>query len=374
MAPPARLANPAPTPVVDNAKPPPSDSQDTSDTESAPESEAGTWFLQFPPFVYDSTADLESNFDRLAADRKWGAKLKAKRWAQCQEEVGGSDVTQNTQESKTGIWFLQFLPFLYDHTTDLQSNFNRLAEKRQWGAKLKAKRWRQCQEEVGHAHEDDAIQNAQESKAGTWFLQFPPFVYDRSAGLQSNFNRLAADRKWGKKLKSKRWVQCQEEELGHAHKGDAIHKAEESKAGTWFLQFPPFVYDRSAGLQSNFKRLAADRNWGKRTKAKRWAQCQEEEFGHAYGGDITKLESWQDLCREVHISDPPNSISQCKAALGARNVWVNLVNLIDHRNTGVEVIRFKSYPAFQRYTRDGRIFPKERAKKEGFIKALLRVI
>lgn len=72
------------------------------------------------------------------------------------------------------------------------------------------------------------------------------------------------------------------------------------------------MYDSKAGLQSNFNRLAADRKWGAKLKAKRWAQCQEEEFDHAYGGDVTKLESWQNLCREVHILNPPNSIRQCK--------------------------------------------------------------
>lgn len=59
-------------------------------------------------------------------------------------------------------------------------------------------------------------------------------------------------------------------------------------------------------------------------------------------------------------------------ALGSKNVWVNLVNLIDHRNIGVPVIRFKSHKEFREYTQKGRVFPKEKAKEEGFIKALLR--
>ena len=60
--------------------------------------------------------------------------------------------------------------------------------------------------------------------------------------------------------------------------------------------------------------------------------------------------------------------------LGSKNVWVNLVNLIDHRNIGVRVIRFKNWEEFSKYTRNGRKFPKEAAKEEGFIKALLRRI
>jgi hypothetical protein len=51
---------------------------------------------------------------------------------------------------------------------------------------------------------------------------------------------------------------------------------------------------------------------------------------------------------------------------------VNLVNLIDHRNIGVEVIRFRNYHKFREYTCPDNIFPKERAKQDGFIRALLR--
>lgn len=53
-------------------------------------------------------------------------------------------------------------------------------------------------------------------------------------------------------------------------------------------------------------------------------------------------------------------------------MWVNLVNLIDHRNIGVAVIRFRNHKEFKKYTENGRVFPKKKAKEEGFIKALLR--
>ena len=51
---------------------------------------------------------------------------------------------------------------------------------------------------------------------------------------------------------------------------------------------------------------------------------------------------------------------------------VNLVNLIDHRNIGVELIRFRNYYQFREYTRPDNIFPLKRAKQDGFISALLR--
>lgn len=58
--------------------------------------------------------------------------------------------------------------------------------------------------------------------------------------------------------------------------------------------------------------------------------------------------------------------------LGNRTVLVNLVNLIDHRLIGTPVIRFKNYDEFWKYTSQGRKFPLEEAKEEGFISALLR--
>ena len=53
---------------------------------------------------------------------------------------------------------------------------------------------------------------------------------------------------------------------------------------------------------------------------------------------------------------------------------MNLFNLIDHRRdpVGVEIKVFKSFATFRQYTVPHRIYPKNKAKKDGFIKALLR--
>ncbi|KAI1666386.1 hypothetical protein L13192_10070 [Pyrenophora tritici-repentis] len=148
------------------------------------------------------------------------------------------------------------------------------------------------------------------------------------------------------------------------------------QAGIWFRQFHPFVYDPTAGLLSNFTRLAAQRNWGPKLRRRRWTECQEEEFGHAFGTDTNKLAAWQELCREVGIveEEVPGSIRGCRTVLGSPKVLVNLVNLIDHRNLGVEVIRFKSFAQFRAFTVPNHIFPKNKAKEEGFIRALLRKV
>lgn len=85
----------------------------------------------------------------------------------------------------------------------------------------------------------------------------------------------------------------------------------------WFSLYTDFAYDPTAGLKSNFDRLAVQRKWGHRLKARRWSECQTTMFASLYGyeTEVSKLERWQDLCREVLINDPPNSISGC------RKVW-----------------------------------------------------
>ncbi|OAL44888.1 hypothetical protein IQ07DRAFT_604415 [Pyrenochaeta sp. DS3sAY3a] len=58
-----------------------------SSAESAPE-----WFSQFADFAYDTRTNFKANFDRLAAHRNWGPKLKNKRWTECLSgTIDGSD-------------------------------------------------------------------------------------------------------------------------------------------------------------------------------------------------------------------------------------------------------------------------------------------
>ncbi|KAI4665126.1 uncharacterized protein J4E79_003426 [Alternaria viburni] len=198
------------------------------------------------------------------------------------------------------------------------------------------------------------------NQVAVWFQKFAPFVYDTSASTRSNFDRLASQRNWGDKLRRKQWTSLQAVSAAsnHADADDDVHTDTPNQGGAWFQQFDNFVHDPTVGIRSNFERLAAQRSWGNRLKQRRWAECQEEEFGYAYGTNTTKLEIWQRLCREV---------------LGSRNVLVNLMNLIDHRNIGVEVIRFKNYSKFRAYTTlQGNVFPLKKAKEDCFIRALLR--
>jgi len=52
---------------------------------------------------------------------------------------------------------------------------------------------------------------------------------------------------------------------------------------------------------------------------------------------------------------------------------VNIVNLIDHRRGVAPLLKFASFAHFREYTMR-RPFPREEAKREGFVRALLRKI
>ncbi|RMZ72867.1 transcription factor Zn C2H2 [Pyrenophora seminiperda CCB06] len=339
-------------------------------------SQANSWFIQFAGFTYYHSETLGDNFNRLAKERKWGYKLEQKRWAQCQAEEFSkktiADVSSQAEEpssitrigtsSQAGSRFLQFAGFTYDPSETLEENVHRLATERKWGDKLTCKRLAEFQADTSSS----ITRIGASPQAGSWFCKFLGFKYDPSEPREDNFKRLAALRKWGDKLKCKHWTQCQAEEPS-SH----IRIGASPDAGSWFLNFPSFAYDYSLPLEDNFSRLAASHKWDREEKRKHWAECQIEEFGNAYGTDTTKLENWQNLCREVRIDEPMPSITQCKKALNASDVLVNLENLINHRNMpGVEVIRFNDWEEFMAYTVPDRIFAKKMAKKEGFIPLL----
>jgi hypothetical protein len=53
-------------------------------------------------------------------------------------------------------------------------------------------------------------------------------------------------------------------------------------------------------------------------------------------------------------------------------VWINIVDLVDCRNAGTTVDHHETEEALRRYTRStGKIFPREAAKRNGLLAALL---
>ncbi|KAF2495153.1 hypothetical protein BU16DRAFT_461387 [Lophium mytilinum] len=143
---------------------------------------------------------------------------------------------------------------------------------------------------------------------------------------------------------------------------------------TFFSSFDDFMVDTSKSEEINFGLLGLKRGWRLNSKAWRrnWRAC----FGYeAYGGDaaLSKLESWQALCSEVSIEPIPQSITQCRKALARVNV--NICDLLDCRRTGGKVHLFRTKWQLIRYTHlKKRMFPKEAAKEDGFLRALLKNI
>ncbi|KAF2866282.1 hypothetical protein BDV95DRAFT_584450 [Massariosphaeria phaeospora] len=143
--------------------------------------------------------------------------------------------------------------------------------------------------------------------------------------------------------------------------------------------YPGFVPDPLASLAAEFTRLTIHQGWSsKNTKSqkKRRARFYADEWDAQFGHVKNKLQGWQELCEEVGIKPVPSSITQCRKALSRTHI--NLVNLMDHRrNANIKLIKFHSFKQFRSYTMDKfpeRIFPKEEAKREGFIKDLLRTL
>ncbi|KAF2747037.1 hypothetical protein M011DRAFT_477497 [Sporormia fimetaria CBS 119925] len=147
------------------------------------------------------------------------------------------------------------------------------------------------------------------------------------------------------------------------------------KGSNWWHQFKGFTPDPTSNLRAEFNRLAQHMGWTKAEKKQYWPDAVDAEYEFHFQQDRSKLEGWQELCREVRIEEIPSSITQCKKALKSPEVLVNLVDLVSCRRTGGEPIRFSSKTAFVDFTLgNGYIYPKQKAKEEGFIKALLRKI
>ncbi|EFW19781.1 hypothetical protein D8B26_007965 [Coccidioides posadasii str. Silveira] len=143
----------------------------------------------------------------------------------------------------------------------------------------------------------------------------------------------------------------------------------------FYSRFPGFQPNPSASAIDEFARLARHMNWNLRSKVYRteWARFSALEFAKHYGVETSSLEKWQSLCRELDISKPTESITKCKKALAS--VHVNIFDLIDSRRTGAPIPKFTNVRALRRYTKQsGKIFPREAAKQDGFLSALLREI
>ncbi|KAG9206823.1 hypothetical protein G6514_000110 [Epicoccum nigrum] len=144
------------------------------------------------------------------------------------------------------------------------------------------------------------------------------------------------------------------------------------KCSPFWCEYPGFKPDPRAPFKHELDRLC--KHVGAATKNEKkdiQKRALTSEIKFHYGASISKLDRWQELCKEVGIEKTPTSITQCQKVL--KPVFVNLFNLVDHRrNPDHQVLRFKSYGEFNKFTRKGNEFPRDCAKQEGFIKVLLK--
>ncbi|KAF2024028.1 hypothetical protein EK21DRAFT_104951 [Setomelanomma holmii] len=146
-----------------------------------------------------------------------------------------------------------------------------------------------------------------------------------------------------------------------------------SVVSSFWLQFKDFTPNPTATFKTEFNRLAQEQNWTSEARYERLPQTLTAEIDFHYGSCLNKLDRWQKLCEDVGVEDIPTSITQCRKAL--RPVMVSLHDVINHcRNPEYKVIQFRSYGAFCRHIRAGRRFPRECAKRDGFMAALLMKI
>lgn len=98
-----------------------------------------------------------------------------------------------------------------------------------------------------------------------------------------------------------------------------------------------------------------------------------KQFNDIYGTDPENLESWQKLCHVLNIEPVPTRLAECRKSV--RQTHVNLVDLVETRNTGLPVKVFETLRGLQVYTvKNGKFFPKRNAYESGLLRFLLREI
>jgi len=152
--------------------------------------------------------------------------------------------------------------------------------------------------------------------------------------------------------------------------------------------FPNFQSDPTAPLVENFRRLAIQEGWKKKSKTYKenkrvfLAEAVEAGFLSTFGVNVSSLQAWQSLCETIGVPEAKEgedlplltSISACKKAL--KGVYVNLVDLVDAAMAGnVIPKKFSSQKELAKYIRKtGKFFPKSRAKRNPLLSRFLIVV
>ncbi|KAN0082971.1 hypothetical protein V8E55_008766 [Tylopilus felleus] len=139
-----------------------------------------------------------------------------------------------------------------------------------------------------------------------------------------------------------------------------------------------FRYNPTASASWEFYRLCDELGWDKEDSSRKEAHqnfkdALVQQFNVFYGTDVNDLKSWQNLCYVVRIDPIPEDLHACREAV--YYTFVNLVDLVDTKTSGVEVEVFESEVALSTYTMStGKFFPRDSAYAGGLLRYLLRHI
>lgn len=147
------------------------------------------------------------------------------------------------------------------------------------------------------------------------------------------------------------------------------YRLEDDPIASYFAQYPEFEYTPTPDWRQvgPFKELASQSEWGKERRKKElqklkriWEKITEQELRG------TSLTRYQQLCLDLDILPPPDTVHLCKKAL--RTIYVNIFDLVEYRingRVGGRPTQFKNEKDLKEYSvRKDKIYPKRRAKAE----------
>lgn len=155
-------------------------------------------------------------------------------------------------------------------------------------------------------------------------------------------------------------------------------------SATGLARFPDFQSDPTASLVDDFRRLALQEGWSKKSNTYKeerrayLAESVENRFLTAFGVNAGSLQAWQSLCRTIGVTESVEggevdltSIRKCQALL--KGIFVNLVDLVEAASAERVISKkFSSHKALARYIRNtGKYFPRERAKRNPLLRRFL---
>ncbi|KAF8068586.1 hypothetical protein FPV67DRAFT_1081806 [Lyophyllum atratum] len=138
--------------------------------------------------------------------------------------------------------------------------------------------------------------------------------------------------------------------------------------------------DDTASIIDRFKALALSEGLTKKSQQYKTRRREfivgavQSGFTTQFGGNVSSLQSWKDICWTVGIvgAEALTSIRKCKAAL--KGTFVNIVDLVDAASAGcvMTIGVFSSATALGKYIRKtGKIFPKNTAKANQLLRQFL---